>query len=81
MPIAAKISEKVRDVAVALLPVSTRDWIRAQQRRLGLQAVPVGSVTFGSLDRLDPISAIFGKDRDLLTIERYYIEQFDQITT
>jgi hypothetical protein len=55
MPIAAKISEKVRDVAVALLPVSTRDWIRAQQRRLGLQAVPVGSVTFGSLDRLDPI--------------------------
>ena len=31
-----------------------------------LRAVPVGSVDFGSLDRLDPISAIFGKDRDLL---------------
>lgn len=76
MPIMAKISEKVRDIAVALLPASTRDRIRAAQRRLGLQAVPVGSVTFGSLDRLDPISAIFGKDRDLLTIERYYIEQF-----
>ncbi len=76
MPIIAKFRDSARAVATAVLPGSTRDWLRAQQRRLGLQAVPVGSVNFGSLDRLSPISPIFGKDRDLLTIERYYIEQF-----
>ncbi len=76
MPIIAKLRDAVRDVATQVLPASTRDWLRAQQRKLGLQSVPVGSVNFGSLDRLSPISPIFGKDRDLLTIERYYIEQF-----
>lgn len=76
MPILAKIGDGVRGVATALLPASTREWLRAQQRRMGLQAVPVGSVNFGTLDRLTPISPIFGKDRDLLSVERYYIEQF-----
>mgnify|MGYP002363222386 CR=1 FL=1 len=38
--------------------------------------MPVGTVEFGSLRRLDPISPIFGKDRDLVSIERYYIESF-----
>lgn len=76
MPIIARLRDGVRDVATAFLPASSREWLRAQQRRLGLQAVPVGSVDFGSLDRLSPISPIFGKDRDLVTIERYYIEQF-----
>ncbi|MEO8723541.1 MAG: methyltransferase domain-containing protein [Sphingobium sp.] len=76
MPVIAKLRDAVRDIATQVLPASTRDWLRAQQRRLGLNAVPVGSVNFGSLDRLSPISPIFGKDRDLLTIERYHIEQF-----
>lgn len=76
MPIIAKARDAVRAVATKILPASTRDWLREQQRRLGLQSVPVGSVDFGSLDRLSPISPIFGKDRDLLSVERYYIEQF-----
>ncbi len=76
MPIIAKLRDGIRAVATAALPGETREWLRAQQRRFGLQSVPVGSVDFGSLDRLSPISPIFGKDRDLLTIERYYIEQF-----
>ena len=59
-----------------LLPDRLRKWIRTQQRIHKLQSVPVGSVNFGGLRRLSPISAVFGQDRDLLTIERYYIEQF-----
>lgn len=76
MTLRAKASKFVRDIAVAVLPQSTRDNIRAVQRKLNLQAVPVGSVDFGSLKRLDPISPIFGKDRDLISVERHYIECF-----
>jgi len=76
VPIIAKLRDHARDVATKTLPAPAREWLRAQQRRLGLQSVPVGSVDFGSLDRLSPISPIFGKDRDLLSVERYYIEQF-----
>ncbi len=74
----ARIEAVVRGAATALLPVGARKWIRKQQRLYKLQSVPVGSVNFGGLRRLSPISAIFGQDRDLLTIERYYIEQFLQ---
>jgi SAM-dependent methyltransferase len=73
---AARLEKLIRDAATLVLPESLRNWIRAQQRRFKLQSVPVGSVNFGGLRRLSPISAIFGKDRDLLTIERYYIEEF-----
>ena len=73
---AARLEKLTRDAATRLLPQNLRNWIRTQQRRYRLQSVPVGSVNFGGLRRLSPISAIFGKDRDLLTIERYYIEQF-----
>ncbi|MGB5869591.1 MAG: class I SAM-dependent methyltransferase [Albidovulum sp.] len=73
---AARLEKLIRDAATLVLPESLRNWIRAQQRRFKLQSVPVGSVDFGGLRRLSPISAIFGKDRDLLTIERYYIEEF-----
>lgn len=72
----ARLEKLIRDAATVLLPERLRKAIRAQQRRLKLQSVPVGSVDFGGLRRLSPISAIFGQDRDLLTIERYYIEQF-----
>lgn len=75
---AARLEKLVRDTATMLLPARTRDWIRKQQRLHKLQSVPVGRVDFGGLRRLSPISAVFGKDRDLLTIERYYIEQFLQ---
>lgn len=78
MPIRAKIADKVRDAATVVFPLSLREWLRAQQRRLKLQSVPVGTVDFGSLRRLTPISPIFGKDRDLISVERYYIESFLQ---
>ena len=72
----ARLEKLTRDTATVLLPHGLRKWIRAQQRARKLQSVPVGTVDFGGLRRLSPISAIFGQDRDLLTIERYYIEQF-----
>lgn len=73
---AARLEKLIRDTATVLLPDRLRKWIRTQQRIHKLQSVPVGSVNFGGLRRLSPISAVFGQDRDLLTIERYYIEQF-----
>ncbi|RYF39431.1 MAG: methyltransferase, partial [Cytophagaceae bacterium] len=65
-----------RAAATALLPLKLRLALRSVQRKLKLQSVPVGTVQFGSLRRLDPISPIFGKDRDLVSIERFYIESF-----
>lgn len=76
MTILAQISTLIRRIATALLPEGLRKWIRAQQRRYKLQALPVGSVSFGDLKRLSPVSPIFGIDRDLISIERYYIEDF-----
>ena len=37
---------------------------------------PVGTVDFGSLRRLSPISSIFGYDRGPKSVARYYIDQF-----
>ena len=76
MTIRSQLAEFVRSIATKLLPESSRKWIRKQQRMLKLQSVPVGSVDFGSLKRLTPISPIFGIDRDLVSVERYYIEDF-----
>ena len=74
--IGAQVAGLVRAVATKVLPESLRKWIRKQQRLLKLQSVPVGTVDFGSLKRLTPISPIFGIDRDLISVERYYIEHF-----
>ncbi|OSP55077.1 class I SAM-dependent methyltransferase [Pseudoruegeria sp. SK021] len=72
----AFLEKLLRDTATVVLPLNLRRWIRQQQRLHKLQSVPVGSVDFGGLRRVSPISAVFGQDRDLLTIERYYIEDF-----
>jgi SAM-dependent methyltransferase len=76
MPVRAKATTLVRDIATFLLPASVRAKLRELQRKYKLQSVPVGSVNFGALRRLTPISPIFGIDRDLISIERYYIEDF-----
>lgn len=76
MTILAQLANFIRSIATKLLPGSLRQWIRKQQRALKLQSVPVGTVDFGSLKRLTPISPIFGIDRDLVSVERYYIEHF-----
>lgn len=76
MPIRARIAKLVRDAVTALVPESARQSARAVQRKYRLQSVRVGSVDFGGLRRLTPISPIFGKDRDLISVERFYIEEF-----
>lgn len=76
MPLPARLADGARAVATAILPLRVRLWMRSVQRKLRLQSVPVGTVQFGSLRRLDPISPIFGKDRDLVSIERFYMERF-----
>ncbi len=76
MPLRSSIADFIRAVATLLLPEGLRQWLRSVQRRFRLQAVPVGTVDFGGLRRLTPISPIFGKDRDLISVERHYIESF-----
>jgi SAM-dependent methyltransferase len=65
----------VRAVATMLLPVGVRDWIRAQQRRYGLQWTRVGTLELGDLHRVSPVSPVFGLDRGR-TVDRHYIERF-----
>jgi SAM-dependent methyltransferase len=67
-------SELVKAALKALLPAPARHWLRAKFQRLTVWP-PVGSVRFGDLRRLKPISRVFGFDRGLC-IDRYYIENF-----
>lgn len=64
-----------RKIAAMFLPSSFRRWLRAQQRRLHLYWPPAGSVQFGDLRRVTPVSRVFGIDRGL-PIDRFYIERF-----
>lgn len=50
-------------------------WLRSVQRKHRLQLQPTGTIDFGSLRRLRPVSRVFGLDRGL-PIDRYYIEKF-----
>jgi len=70
-----RAARAVRGLATALLPVTLRDWMRAQQRRYGLQWARVGTLAFGDLRRVSPVSPVFGLDRGR-TVDRYYIERF-----
>ena len=76
MTILTQLAGTARNVATKVLPESARRWLRKQQRLRKLQSLPVGTVNFGDLKRLSPISPIFGIDRDLISVERYYIEAF-----
>ncbi len=62
-------------LAKTIAPQSTRAWIVRLQKKYRLQRVRAGTVEFGHLRRLTPISPIFGMDRGL-PIDRYYIEHF-----
>ena len=57
------------------LPRETRTAVVEAQRKYGLQWPRTGSVKFGDLRRLKPVSRIFGMDRGR-PIDRYYIEKF-----
>lgn len=62
-------------LARRLLPPRLRAWIVGQQRKHRLQWPRRGSVSFGDLRRVTPVSAIFGLDRGQ-PIDRLYIERF-----
>jgi SAM-dependent methyltransferase len=57
------------------LPLAWRRWLRARQHRYRLQWPRRGSVDFGGLRRLTPVSRLLGFDRGL-PIDRYYIDRF-----
>jgi glycosyltransferase involved in cell wall biosynthesis len=72
--VVTQVKGLVKRIARRTLPVGIRRWLQAQWR--GQQyCPPVGSVRFGSLRRLTPISRAFGFDRGL-PIDRYYVEGF-----
>lgn len=73
---ASTIADKIRAGATLVLPLSLRQWLRSKQRQFGLHRRPVGTVAFGDLRRLTPISPVFGLDRCVPIIDRYYIEGF-----
>lgn len=76
MPLRTTLADALRNVATAALPLGLRQKLRAVQRKYQFHSSPIGAVDFGDLRRLSPISPIFGLDRALLTVERYYIEHF-----
>jgi SAM-dependent methyltransferase len=63
------------NLAMRIVPKPMRLWLRERQRRYRLQWTRTGTVDFGGLRRLTPISRVFGLDRGL-PIDRYYIERF-----
>ena len=58
-----------------LLSPRQRAWLGSMRRKYRLQWPPRGSVSFGDLRRVTPISASFGLERGS-PIDRYYIEAF-----
>jgi hypothetical protein len=70
-------SSPLHNLARRLLPARLRAWLVRQQRVHRLQWPRAGSVDFGGLRRVSPVSAIFGFDRGT-PIDRHYIERFLQ---
>jgi SAM-dependent methyltransferase len=66
--------DSIREKAKALVPAEARSWLRAKQKGLKVWP-PVGTLKFGSLKRVNPISRHFGFDRGHC-IDRFYIEAF-----
>jgi SAM-dependent methyltransferase len=59
---------------MALRKSAYRTYVRLRRRLLGIP--PPGSVNFGDLRRLEPISRHYGADRGGHPVDRYYIERF-----
>jgi SAM-dependent methyltransferase len=62
-------------IAKRMLPDSFRAWVVRMMRRYRLQWPRTGTVNFGDLGRVTPVSSIFGIDRGM-PVDRYYIEKF-----
>jgi glycosyltransferase involved in cell wall biosynthesis len=72
---AGKTRKVVTKIARRVLPAAVQRRLRTLRHGPIHQPPPVGTVDFGSLRRLMPMSRIFGFDRGL-PIDRYYIERF-----
>lgn len=72
---AVKLRERARHALKTVVPPELGTWVTRQRRKYRLQRVRAGTVNFGDLRRVTPISAIFGFERGL-PIDRYYIESF-----
>ena len=59
----------------SMLSPATRAWIGSVRRKYGLQWPRRGTVNFGDLRRVRPVSVSFGMDRGK-AIDRFYIEGF-----
>jgi SAM-dependent methyltransferase len=65
---------RIKEKAKVVVPAGARSWLRAQQKGWKVWP-PVGTLRFGSLGRVNPISHEFGFDRGHC-IDRFYIEDF-----
>lgn len=63
-----------RDVLTKVIPTSMRHSLTRKAQRL-VAWPPVGTLSFGSFDRLVPVSRKWGFDRGL-PVDRFYIEKF-----
>ncbi|NEO11125.1 MULTISPECIES: glycosyltransferase [unclassified Moorena] len=70
-PMKKQLKAQLQPIAKLTLPASRYRWLYD----IFHGRLPVGSVNFGSLRRITPISREFGYDRGL-PIDRYYIEKF-----
>jgi SAM-dependent methyltransferase len=68
------MKEGLKSIARRVFPVTVYRRLRAYRRGAEDQP-PVGSVRFGDLRRVTPISRVFGFDRGT-PVDRYYIENF-----
>jgi SAM-dependent methyltransferase len=75
MPATKPTRLRAAGLARRLLSPRLRAWIVGQQRKHRIQWPRRGSVSFGDLRRVTPVSAIFGLDRGR-PIDRYFIERF-----
>src|ERR671938_382497 len=64
----------LKEKAKVFVPAGARNWLRAQQKGWKVWP-PVGTLKFGSLARVNPISRQFGYDRGH-PIDRFYMEDF-----
>ncbi len=64
------MKNKIRQYSKRILPVSLRNYLVRHSRY-----PQVGTINFGNLHRLTPISQVWGLDRGQ-PVDRYYIEQF-----
>lgn len=66
--------QEIRQLLKQTVPLPMRQWLSTRLMR-DPHTPAVGSVNFGNLRRLTPLSRVFGYDRGL-PIDRYYIEGF-----